>query len=79
MVYIDSYYFNKYLLTQFNSTLGKYVGFSEYGMRNAEYWNNDTSSLQGEIGDVDRFCKHNAQFYDSTVREKAGKWHKTLL
>ncbi|XP_016401323.1 H-2 class II histocompatibility antigen, I-E beta chain-like [Sinocyclocheilus rhinocerous] len=73
MVYIDSFYFNKYLFTQFNSTLGKYVGFSEYGMRNAEYWNNDTSILQGERGDVDAFCKHNAQISDSAVRSKTVK------
>ncbi|XP_018977783.1 H-2 class II histocompatibility antigen, E-S beta chain-like [Cyprinus carpio] len=73
MVFIDSYYFNKYLFTQFNSTLGKNVGFSEYGMRNAEYWNNDTSFLQGQRGDVDAFCKHNAQIWDSAVRSKAVK------
>jgi len=55
------------------------VGFSEYGMRTAEYWNNDTSILQARIAAVDRYCKYNAQIYDSTVRDKAGKWHKTLL
>ncbi|XP_073674698.1 H-2 class II histocompatibility antigen, I-E beta chain-like isoform X2 [Garra rufa] len=73
MVYIDSFYFNKYLYIQFNSTLGKYVGFSEYGMRNAEFWNNDTNILQGERGDVDRFCKHNAQIWDSAIRDKVVK------
>ncbi|KAG1951018.1 H-2 class II histocompatibility antigen, E-S beta chain-like [Pimephales promelas] len=72
MVYIDGHYFNKYLFTQFNSTLGKFVGFSEYGMRVAEYWNNG-SFLQAEIAGVDGFCKYNAQIYDSTVREKAVK------
>uniref|UniRef100_A0A8C1GR39 MHC class II beta chain-like n=1 Tax=Cyprinus carpio TaxID=7962 RepID=A0A8C1GR39_CYPCA len=73
MVFIDSYYFNKYLLTQFNSTLGRFVGFSEYGMRNAEFWNNDTSSLQVEIAGVDTFCKPNAQNYDLQIRDKAVK------
>uniref|UniRef100_A0A8C2DRQ9 Major histocompatibility complex class II integral membrane beta chain gene n=1 Tax=Cyprinus carpio TaxID=7962 RepID=A0A8C2DRQ9_CYPCA len=73
MVYTDNYHFNKYLFIQFNSTLGKYVGFNECGMRNAEYWNNDTRILQGERGDVDRFCKHNARNYDSAVRSKAVK------
>uniref|UniRef100_A0A8C1S4W8 MHC class II beta chain-like n=1 Tax=Cyprinus carpio TaxID=7962 RepID=A0A8C1S4W8_CYPCA len=73
MVYTDNYHFNKYLFIQFNSTLGKYVGFSECGMRNAEYWNNDTSLLQGQRGEVDRFCKHNAQIYDSQIRDKAVK------
>uniref|UniRef100_A0A8C1S3P1 MHC class II beta chain-like n=1 Tax=Cyprinus carpio TaxID=7962 RepID=A0A8C1S3P1_CYPCA len=73
MVYINSYYFNKYLLTQFNSTLGRFVGFSEYGMRVAEYWNNDTSILQRQRGEADGFCKYNAQNYDSAIRSKAVK------
>ncbi|XP_067249388.1 rano class II histocompatibility antigen, A beta chain-like [Chanodichthys erythropterus] len=42
MTYIDSFYFNKFLFTQFNSTLGRFVGFSEIGMRIAEDWNNGT-------------------------------------
>ncbi|XP_067269415.1 H-2 class II histocompatibility antigen, E-S beta chain-like [Pseudorasbora parva] len=73
MVYTDSYYFNKYLLTQFNSTLGKFVGFSEYGMRNAEFWNNNTNFLQREKASVDTYCKYNAQIYDSIIHDKAVK------
>ncbi|XP_051760014.1 H-2 class II histocompatibility antigen, E-S beta chain isoform X2 [Ctenopharyngodon idella] len=42
-------------------------------MRNAEFWNNDTSFLQGEIAEVDQFCKHNAQILDSHVCDKAVK------
>ncbi|XP_056319098.1 H-2 class II histocompatibility antigen, E-S beta chain-like [Danio aesculapii] len=72
MLYIDSYYFNKYLFTQFNSTLGRFVGFSEYGIRNAEYWNNGTF-VEQERNDVERVCKHNAQNRDSAVISKSVK------
>ncbi|KAK7146341.1 hypothetical protein R3I93_013932 [Phoxinus phoxinus] len=40
MKYIDSFYLNKHLFTQFNSTLRKFVGFNEIGESFAESWNN---------------------------------------
>uniref|UniRef100_A0A672S5Z2 H-2 class II histocompatibility antigen, I-E beta chain-like n=1 Tax=Sinocyclocheilus grahami TaxID=75366 RepID=A0A672S5Z2_SINGR len=53
MVYFDNYYFNKYLFIQFDSTLGRFVGFNEYGMKLAEFWNNDIAIFVGT------FCPHN--------------------
>uniref|UniRef100_A0A671N5F6 Rano class II histocompatibility antigen, A beta chain-like n=1 Tax=Sinocyclocheilus anshuiensis TaxID=1608454 RepID=A0A671N5F6_9TELE len=50
MVYIDSFYLNKFLFTQFNSTLRKFVGFSEIGMRVAEGWNNSPFLLTERTG-----------------------------
>ncbi|KAI2645860.1 hypothetical protein H4Q32_025188 [Labeo rohita] len=47
MVYIDSFYLNKFLFIRFNSTLMKFVGFSEIGMKIAERWN-DSPFLQTE-------------------------------
>ncbi|XP_073723479.1 H-2 class II histocompatibility antigen, E-S beta chain-like [Misgurnus anguillicaudatus] len=73
MVYIDGYYFNKFVYTQFNSTVGKYVGFTEYGVTNAEFWNNNPAILQQERAEVDRFCKNNAPVLDSGVRDKRVK------
>ncbi|XP_050972283.1 rano class II histocompatibility antigen, A beta chain-like [Labeo rohita] len=56
MVYIDSFYLNKFLFTQFNSTLRKFVGFSEIGMRAAEGWNNSPFLLTERAGaDVCKF------------------------
>ncbi|XP_048033908.1 H-2 class II histocompatibility antigen, E-S beta chain-like [Megalobrama amblycephala] len=75
MVYIEGFYFNKYLFVKFNSTVGKFVGFTEFGMRNAEIWNNDTNYLQMTRAQVDRFCRHNAELmevaiYNKTVQPK---------
>lgn len=60
-MFIESHYLNKELISQFNSTLGKYIGFSEYGERNAKFWNNNPDILQGMRTVVNGFCKHNAQ------------------
>nr|AYN72192.1 MHC class II antigen beta chain [Oreochromis niloticus] len=37
--YIVSYYYNKIEVNRFDSDVGKFVGFTEYGLRNAETWN----------------------------------------
>ncbi|XP_060787116.1 H-2 class II histocompatibility antigen, E-S beta chain-like [Neoarius graeffei] len=71
MEYIRSYTFNKINYVEYNSTLGKYVGYTEIGIKNAERWNNNTAELQTRKANVDRFCKNNAQNYYSAVLSKA--------
>ncbi|XP_051525870.1 H-2 class II histocompatibility antigen, E-S beta chain-like [Myxocyprinus asiaticus] len=73
MVYISAYLFNKDKYTEFNSTVGKFVGYTDYGVRNAEYWNNNPDFMQQMRAEVDRFCRHNAQIFDSSVRDKTVK------
>ncbi|XP_048036058.1 rano class II histocompatibility antigen, A beta chain-like isoform X2 [Megalobrama amblycephala] len=73
MVYISSYVFNKAVVSEFNSTVGKFVGYDEYGMYVAEYWNNNTDYLQRLKAEVDGFCKPNAVNYNSAIRDKTEK------
>ncbi|KAK2915749.1 hypothetical protein Q8A67_000123 [Cirrhinus molitorella] len=73
MVYLESHSFNKDVFLQFNSTLGKYVGFTEFGVKQAENWNNDQAIIQQQKAEVDRLCKHNAQIDDSSVTYKTVK------
>ncbi|KAF5891099.1 MHC class II beta chain, partial [Clarias magur] len=73
MVHIDDYIFNKVRYIWFNSTVGKYQGYTEHGIYNAELWNNDTALLQRERVDVDNFCKHNAQNYYTAIIDKTVK------
>lgn len=63
MVFIDTFYFNgmKYLV--FNSTIGKYVGYSEVGLRIADSWNSNEFVLNRELNAVDGYCKTSAAFY----------------
>uniref|UniRef100_A0A673JK65 MHC class II beta chain N-terminal domain-containing protein n=1 Tax=Sinocyclocheilus rhinocerous TaxID=307959 RepID=A0A673JK65_9TELE len=71
MVFLDGYYFNKYLYVQFNSTVGEFVGFTEVGVRTAENLNKDTALLQQLKAEVERVCKHNAVLYKTAIHDKA--------
>nr|ADZ99146.1 MHC class II antigen [Epinephelus coioides] len=57
--YIRSYYYQKVEFTRFSSSLGKYVGYTEYGVKNAEAWNNDPSILAQARAAKERYCVHN--------------------
>ncbi|KAK3540016.1 hypothetical protein QTP70_022816 [Hemibagrus guttatus] len=67
---IRSQIINKIKYVEFNSTLGKYVGFTETGVRNAEAWNKDTARLQALKAEVDTVCKPNAGIYYSNILSK---------
>ncbi|KAB5567897.1 hypothetical protein PHYPO_G00238080 [Pangasianodon hypophthalmus] len=70
MVYIDSAIFNKIRYRWFNSTVGKFQGYTQHGIYNAERFNNDTDYMQRERADVDAFCRHNAQIYYTAIIDK---------
>uniref|UniRef100_A0A673L4Q0 H-2 class II histocompatibility antigen, I-E beta chain-like n=1 Tax=Sinocyclocheilus rhinocerous TaxID=307959 RepID=A0A673L4Q0_9TELE len=72
MVFVDNYIFNKDVYIQFNSTVGEYVGYTAHGVYNADLWNKDTNILQQERAEVDRYCKHNAELYQSAIADKTG-------
>ncbi|XP_036417891.1 H-2 class II histocompatibility antigen, E-S beta chain-like isoform X2 [Colossoma macropomum] len=69
---IDTYYFNKIPDVQFNSTVGKYVGFTEVGEKQAEVWNSGPE-LQQMKAALERYCKPNRQIHSSAILEKAVK------
>jgi len=78
MVYIRDYIFNKDVYVQFNSTVGKFVGYTEHGVYNAELLNNNPSQLQSERAQVE-ICKQNADVDQQTITDKSGKQHKILI
>ncbi|XP_036434116.1 rano class II histocompatibility antigen, A beta chain-like isoform X2 [Colossoma macropomum] len=57
---IYTHYCNKDLYMQFNSSVGRFVGFSEFGVNMAEIWNN-SSLLQELQAELDGYCKPNIQ------------------
>ncbi|XP_056152639.1 HLA class II histocompatibility antigen, DQ beta 1 chain-like, partial [Lampris incognitus] len=57
--YIYSMNFNKIEYIRFNSTVGKYVGYTDHGIHNAERWNNDPADLAEMRAEKERYCKHN--------------------
>ncbi|KAK1787113.1 hypothetical protein P4O66_017485 [Electrophorus voltai] len=72
VVFIDTYYFNKDPYARFNSTVGEFVGFTEFGVHNAERWNKGPE-VQQEKAELERVCKHNLEIDYSTVLDKAVK------
>ncbi|KAI4895707.1 hypothetical protein NFI96_019618, partial [Prochilodus magdalenae] len=72
--YICKIYFNKELSIQFNSTVGKFIGFNEIGMSSADSWNSGKDLLvQRSLRDL--LCKPGFEimythFLDKTVQPK---------
>nr|ADZ99148.1 MHC class II antigen [Epinephelus coioides] len=54
--YISSSYYNKLEFLRFSSSLGKYVGYTELGVKNAERLNNDPSILARRRAEKERYC-----------------------
>ncbi|XP_047655908.1 HLA class II histocompatibility antigen, DR beta 4 chain-like [Tachysurus fulvidraco] len=70
MELIRSYIFNKINYFEFNSTLGKYVGYTKLGISNADRLNKDTARLQAQKAQAETVCKPNAGIYYSNVLSK---------
>ncbi|XP_059181129.1 H-2 class II histocompatibility antigen, E-S beta chain-like [Centropristis striata] len=73
MEYIRSLYFNKDELVRFSSSLGKFVGFTEYGIKQAEYWNSQPSYLAQMRAQKERYCQHNIEIYYSNILTKSAE------
>uniref|UniRef100_A0A8C1DP72 Ig-like domain-containing protein n=1 Tax=Cyprinus carpio carpio TaxID=630221 RepID=A0A8C1DP72_CYPCA len=79
MEYLVSLSFNKVVHLQFNSSVGKFVGYTEQGVKYAENLNKDQALLQQLKAQADTACRSNAQLADSSVRDKTGECYRTLL
>uniref|UniRef100_A0A4W6CH83 Ig-like domain-containing protein n=1 Tax=Lates calcarifer TaxID=8187 RepID=A0A4W6CH83_LATCA len=58
-VYVEQYYFNKMLGLQYNSTLGKIIGYTKKTKEIADFLNRDARFLNHEIWKT-QLCKRNA-------------------
>ncbi|XP_067437095.1 H-2 class II histocompatibility antigen, E-S beta chain-like [Thunnus thynnus] len=56
--YISSTYYNKLEIARFDSSVGEYVGYTEYGVKQAEHWNNGPE-LATKRGERERYCHNN--------------------
>uniref|UniRef100_A0A8C9XH08 Ig-like domain-containing protein n=1 Tax=Sander lucioperca TaxID=283035 RepID=A0A8C9XH08_SANLU len=54
--YIRSLYYNKVEYARFSSSLGKYVGYTEYGLKQADYFNSQASILAGLRATKETVC-----------------------
>nr|ADK38663.1 MHC class II beta chain [Leiocassis longirostris] len=67
---IVPYIFNKIKYLEFNSTLGKFVGYTELGISNADRLNKDPAALQARKAQAEAGCKNNVGIYYSGVLSK---------
>nr|AYN72198.1 MHC class II antigen beta chain [Oreochromis niloticus] len=71
--YIIYFYYNKIEVTRFDSDVGKYVGYTEYGVKNAEYWNNLPGELATRRAEKETYCQHNIGLDYQVALSKSAK------
>ncbi|XP_074484455.1 H-2 class II histocompatibility antigen, E-S beta chain-like isoform X1 [Sebastes fasciatus] len=71
--FIDSYYYNKLEFTRFDSSVGKYVGFTEYGVKNAAFWNSDPSQLAVMKAQKGTYCHPNIEIDYQAALDKSAE------
>ncbi|KAM3590512.1 uncharacterized protein V6R79_010961 [Siganus canaliculatus] len=62
--YISSYYYNKLEFLRFSSSVGKFVGYTELGVKNAKRLNDDAAILGSVKARKETYCKHNIEIWD---------------
>ncbi|XP_013763512.1 HLA class II histocompatibility antigen, DR beta 3 chain-like, partial [Pundamilia nyererei] len=68
--YVLSYYYNKIEFSRFDSDVGKFVGFTEYGVKTAEEWNSGAYLTQMKA-QKERYCQHNIGVWNSNILPKS--------
>ncbi|KAM9475043.1 H-2 class II histocompatibility antigen, I-E beta chain-like isoform 4-T4 [Clarias gariepinus] len=71
MVMLHTEIFNKIRYIWFNSTVGKFQGYTHHGIYNAEKFNNDTVILEMVQAVVIVICKPNVQNYYPAIIDKS--------
>ncbi|NXL76366.1 HB2J protein, partial [Leptocoma aspasia] len=57
--YVERYIYNREQLAMFDSDVGRYVGFTPYGEKQARYWNSNPDLMEDRRATVDTYCRHN--------------------
>ncbi|KAG7470484.1 hypothetical protein MATL_G00114340 [Megalops atlanticus] len=73
MELIERRIYNKVEYARYNSTLKKFIGYTDHGVYNAEKWNSDPAVMAQMQAEVDRYCKHNNAIYYSNILEKTAE------
>lgn len=71
--YVFSSWFNKAEFLQFNSTVGEFVGYTAFGVRNAEQYNKDQGYLAQMRSAKDQICRNNIRTDMDAILTKTGE------
>lgn len=66
--------FNQKLCTMYDSRVGKYVGFGEYCMRNADHYNNQAWKMIQRRHQVETLCRYNTRLFRRSTLDRKGKF-----
>lgn len=70
MVFFVKNVFNQQLFTMYDSRVGKYVGFGEYGMKNADHYNSQVWKMALRQSQVEILCRYNARLYRRSTLDR---------
>ncbi|NWV78937.1 HB2J protein, partial [Dasyornis broadbenti] len=71
--FLDRYIYNRVEYARFDSDVGKYVGFTPFGEKTAQYWNSLPNRLEYARTAVDRYCRHNYEVVTPFLVERRGE------
>uniref|UniRef100_A0A8C6U797 Ig-like domain-containing protein n=1 Tax=Neogobius melanostomus TaxID=47308 RepID=A0A8C6U797_9GOBI len=77
--YIISGWFNKLELFRFDSKLGRFVGYTEFGVKVAQNANNNTAYLEQLRHDKYRVCVYNIDFWYNCILSKSVTFRSVSL
>uniref|UniRef100_A0A3Q4HY93 HLA class II histocompatibility antigen, DRB1-8 beta chain-like n=1 Tax=Neolamprologus brichardi TaxID=32507 RepID=A0A3Q4HY93_NEOBR len=70
--FIYSMYYNKIEYARFSSSVGEFVGFTKYGVNNADIWNSDKGQVAAWRAQKETVClQHIGNFYSNPLSKSA--------
>ncbi|XP_067435811.1 DLA class II histocompatibility antigen, DR-1 beta chain-like [Thunnus thynnus] len=72
--FIFSIYHNKLEHIRFDSVVGKFVGYTEFGVKQAEAWNKDTAQLATWRAQRGTYCQPNIGVFYQVALTKSGEF-----
>uniref|UniRef100_UPI0037E863C7 HLA class II histocompatibility antigen, DQ beta 1 chain-like isoform X2 n=1 Tax=Semicossyphus pulcher TaxID=241346 RepID=UPI0037E863C7 len=70
MVFFVKNVFNQKLNNIYDSRIGKYVGFGEYGMKNAAHYNSQAWKMAQRRAQVETLCRYNARLFRRSTLDR---------
>ncbi|XP_030044408.1 H-2 class II histocompatibility antigen, E-S beta chain isoform X1 [Microcaecilia unicolor] len=70
MRYLERHFINREEYAYFDSDIGHFVGRTELGVAQADYWNNDTAYMELTRAAVETFCRHNYETHKPFTEQR---------
>lgn len=74
MVFFVKNVYNQKLFNMYDSRIEKYVGFDEFGMKNAARFNNQSWKMRERKSQLETLCRYNARIFRRSTLNRRGKF-----